>query len=131
MSCAYVIEADHYPDDEGDLTTLVDGKLLTRRIDFINRIAEQLSLPPLDSFYSCSDEFLNGLGFDPIEVADSEQWFDVADGLRWFVAVRNHVLAHQDSIDGAAELIEELTDFLQALRDIAARGGCWRLTLDF
>ncbi len=129
MDLVYFVESD--VESAGDIATAVEGKLLVERIDFLNSIAQNLGLPPLDSYYSCADSFLEEVGVDPAGVADGELWFGTEGGIRWFTVVGNYIKANRSTIDDADELIKELRGFVQAVDEVASYGGRWRLALDF
>ena len=129
MDLVYFVESN--VESAGDIATAVEGKLLVDRIDFLNSIAERLGLPPLDSFYSCADGFLEEIGVDVKGVEDDEQWFETEGGIRWFTVVGNYIKANRSTIDDADELVRELSGFMQAVDEVASLGGRWRLALDF
>ncbi len=129
MDLVYFVESDIK--SAGDIATAVEGKLLVDRIDFLNSIAKTLGLGSLDSFYSCADSFLEDIGVDPSGVADGEQWYGTEGGMRWFKVVGNYINANRATIDDADELVKELGGFLEAISEVAACGGRWRLALDF
>ena len=129
MDLVYFVESN--VESAGDIATAIEGKLLVDRIDFLNSIAKRLGLPPLDSFYSCADGFLEEIGVDLDGVEDAEQWFETEGGVRWFSVVGNYIKANRSTIDDADELVRELGGFQQAVDEVASLGGRWRLALDF
>lgn len=129
MSVAYFIELD---DENLDLATAVDGKLLAHAADDLNALALRIGLEPLDTFLGASDEMLDAFDVDPDTVPDANRWFDAEHGIRWFASMADRLQKFPNAVDDAAALIAELEDFKNVLERVAVAeaGAKWHLAVD-
>lgn len=121
MSTAYYIVLD---DDEPGFDSFVDGKILTKQLRAVNKIAETCGLKALDE-YAFQD--LSEFGGPDIDA----EWFEGSEGVRWTSAVLAHLREHPGSVRDADQVIDDLQDYQRVFEEADKRGIKWHLELDF
>lgn len=121
MSTAYFIVVDQ---EDPDFNSFVDGKVLTKQLDVVNRIASGLGLNSFED-YACQDlsEF-GGPEMEPV-------WFEASEGANWAQAILNRLRDDRKLVGNADAVIEDLEDYLRVFEEAKARGLKWHLELDF
>ncbi len=121
MSVAYFVVLN--VDDPG-FDPFVDGKVFTRHLDRINRIAATLGLPAFEDFGSQDlSEFGGPEGGDT--------WFEPGEGIRWVEALTACLRGDTGLVEECAAILEDLEDYLRVFREADQRGLQWHLELDF
>ena len=74
----------------------VDGKFLSRNLDWLDEVARQLNVPSVSTLISVNPQeasaFFEGEGGDPADLPIlAEEWFDASEGLRTIDALLDHV----------------------------------------
>lgn len=121
MSVAYFIVLDR---EHPGFDPHVDGKVLTRHIEPLQRIADGLGLASFEDF-ACQD--LSEFGGPPME----DKWFDAAEGLAWAQGLRTHLQANPGAIGESDGVIADLDEYIRVFTEAGARGLKWHLELDF
>ncbi len=121
MSTAYFIVLDS--DDPG-FDPFVDGKMLTKRLRAVNKIAKRIGLKELEE-YAYQD--LSEFGGPELEPA----WFDGSEGVNWTSAILQQLRDNPKAIPDIDAVIEDLEDYLSVFEETDKRGLKWHLELDF
>jgi hypothetical protein len=114
----------------------VNGNMLAKESDTLERLAKKSGVTPLLSFFSIDSEEVTSLVGDEGETieklggkAPKEQWFSAEDGLR---TVRALVDSSQRTQSTAGEgLIAELREFERVLVAAHGHGIGWHLGIDY
>lgn len=121
MSTAYFIVLDN---DEPDFDVFVDGKMLTKHLDTVNKVEKSLGLKHFEDF-ACQD--FSEFGGPDMEV----QWFEAVEGEDWASAIVGKLREEPESILDAAAVINDLEDYLRVFKEAEKQGLRWHLELDF
>ncbi len=114
----------------------VNGNMLAKESDALERLAKKIGVPPLLSFFSIGTEELTALVGDEGETvamlgvkAPTEQWFDAEDGL---IAIRN-MMSHLESMElgRSNQVLSNLKDFERVLEAASESGVRWHLAIDY
>jgi hypothetical protein len=121
MSTAYFIVLDS--DDPG-FDSFVDGKMLTRQISVVNKIATDLGLKQFEdyAFQDLSD--FGGPDCEP-------EWFDAAEGKNWATKIFEYLRENPDSVGDVDAVADDLADYVRVFKEAETRGLKWHLELDF
>jgi len=121
MSTAYFIVVNN--DDPG-FDSFVDGKMLTKRIDDVNKIAERLGLKKFEDYaFQDLGEF-GGPDMEP-------EWFDGVEGANWMSLILQELRNNPDTIKDLNAVTEDMEDYLGVFNEADKRGLKWHLELDF
>jgi len=121
VSTAYFIVLDS---EEPGFDPFVDGKMLTKRIRAVNKIAASLGLRQFED-YACQD--LSEFGGPDLEL----EWFDAAEGKSWASRILQHLRENPGSVKDADAVTADLADYINVFQEAEARGLKWHLELDF
>lgn len=121
MSTAYFIVFDS--DDPG-FDTYVDGKMLTKRLDDVNKIAKRLGLKQLEDYAFQDLSEFGGPDMPP-------EWFEAEEGVNWASAILKFIQANLNTVGDLEAVGEDLEDYIRVFQEAAARGLLWHLELDF
>ena len=121
MSTAYFIVLDS--DDPG-FDAFVDGKVLTRQLRCVNKIASELGLREFED-YAFQD--LSEFGGPELQT----EWFDAEDGIRWASAILDVIREDPSRVAQADAVSADLEDYVRVFRQARDRGLRWHLELDF
>lgn len=121
MSTAYFIVLDS---EEPGFDPFVDGKMLTKRIRAVNKVAHGLGLKQFED-YAFQD--LSDFGGPDLE----PEWFDAAQGKSWASGILEHIRENPDSVKDADAVAEDLADYIKVFQEAETRGLKWHLELDF
>lgn len=121
MSTAYFIVLDS---DEPGFDSFVDGKMLTKRIRAVNKIARSLGLKQFEDYAFQDLSEFGGPDMEP-------EWFDAAEGKNWASRILQHLQENPDSVKDAVAVTADLADFVNVFREAETRGLKWHLELDF
>lgn len=121
MSVAYFVVLN--TDDPG-FDPFVDGKVFTKHLDRINRIATAQGLQVFEDFAA---QDLTGFGGPE----NGDSWFEPKDGIAWVVAVAEQLRDDPGAVADTDDVLEDLDDYLRVFREADQRGLRWHLELDF
>lgn len=121
MSAAYFIVLDS---DEPGFDSFVDGKMLTKRVRAVNKIAKRLGLKMFEE-YAFQD--LSEFGGPDIE----PEWFDGTEGANWTSAILQQLRDNPKAVPDIDAVIKDLEDYLRVFEEADKRGLMWHLELDF
>lgn len=121
MSTAYFIVLDS--EDPG-FDPFVDGKVLTRRLPAVNKVAQSLGLKQFEdyAFQDLSD--FGGPDMEP-------EWFDAAEGKKWASEVLHHIRENPATVEDIDDVAEDLAEYVRVFEEAHNRGLKWHLELDF
>ena len=121
MSTAYFIVLDS---EEPGFDPFVDGKLLTKRLPSVNKIARSLGLKQFEdyAFQDLSD--FGGPESEP-------EWFDADEGIRWASGILQHIRENPKAVRDVDEVAADLADYVRVFEEADKRGLKWHLELDF
>jgi|SRR6267143_2666903 len=114
----------------------VNGNMLAKESDTLERLAKKSGVTPLLSFFSIDPEEVTSLVGDDGETIEKlggkvpkEQWFNAEDGLR---TVRALVDSSQRTLSTGREgLVAELREFERVLVAAHGQGIGWHLGIDY
>ncbi len=121
MSTAYFVVLD--TDDPG-FDTFVDGKVLTKRLSEVNKLALRLGLKVFEDYAFQDLSEFGGPDMEPV-------WFDAQEGIRWASMIAKELNQEGNAIKDAEAVIGDLEDFLRVFREADQQGLKWHLELDF
>jgi hypothetical protein len=121
MGTAYFIVLDS---EEPGFDPFVDGKLLTKRLSSVNKIARSLGLKQFED-YAFQD--LSEFGGPDMEL----EWFDADEGIRWASGILQHIRENPTAVKDVDEVAEDLADYIRVFKEADKRGLKWHLELDF
>ena len=132
MSAALYIVLER---DGPEIDSHVDGKALSRNEEALSRLAAELGVTPLMSFFSMSVRDLQADASDlgvEIDVGDApaEQWFEAADGLRTVRALVSHLEHDQEAVAKPERVLSDLRAFADVLMKADATRIWWHLAVD-
>jgi len=113
--------------------TFVNGNLLSKNSDALEKLAKKLCVTSLMSFFSVSKEdvaslFGDSASVDNIPVPD-EKWFSAEDGLRTVNTLLKNLSASRirdsDRVEG------NLREFVRVLELAKSNGIRWHLAIDY
>jgi hypothetical protein len=112
----------------------VNGHALSKESNRLERLAKQIGVRPLLSFFSVSQGELTSLldGADPADLditSEKEQWFSAEDGLKTVRALMDHLKKTQSTDEG--QLINELREFERVLAAAHEQNIGWHLGIDY
>ncbi len=121
MSTAYFIVLDR--DDPG-FDSFVDGKMLTKQLGAVNKVANKLGLKKFED-YACQD--LSEFGLPDSEPA----WFEATEGVKWATAILQKLRDDPGAVKDIEAVIEDLEDYIRVFKEAEKRDLKWHLELDF
>lgn len=121
MSTAYFIVLDN---DDAGFDAFVDGKLLTKHLDAVNRVATGLGLKHFEDYANQDLSEFGGPDMPPV-------WFDAAEGVAWVEAVMGKLRETPLATGDDEAIIDDLEDYRRVFREAGERGLKWHLELDF
>ncbi len=121
MSTAYFIVLDS---EEPGFDPFVDGKVLTKRLGAVNKIARSLGLKQLED-YAFQD--LSDFGGPELEL----KWFDAIEGKSWASGILQHLRENPNAVKDVDEVAADLADYVRVFEEADKRGLKWHLELDF
>ncbi|MGC1276376.1 MAG: hypothetical protein WBC44_21955 [Planctomycetaceae bacterium] len=125
--------------DIPDFDAFVNGKALSAAERPLERVANQLGVTPLMSFFSIDpqeaadfldEEMLDEQGEESIDVPP-EQWFDAGLGLKTVRALRQHLRDDPQVVRNAEAVLSDLDEFEAVLQRAEAAGVRWHLAVDY
>lgn len=121
MSTAYFIVLDR---DDPSFDSFVDGKMLTKQLGTVNKVAEKLGLKAFEDYaYQDLSEF---------GVAESEaEWFGATEGITWASTILQQLRDDPGTVKDIEAIIEDLEDYVRVFNEAEKRGLKWHLELDF
>jgi hypothetical protein len=132
MGVAYYIEVDK---DELDVIGDIDGKAVAKAMDDLTILAEELGLPPLESFMGQSMDDLSDLLGEDIEMEEgidgAEKWFEPAAGIEVIDGLLKAMTEDRKRIKNTTQVTEDLVSYRNALSLAAETGAKWHLAIDF
>ncbi len=121
MSVAYFIVLDS---EDPDFDPFVDGKMLAKYQDEVNALAERLGLKQFEDFLSQD--------LSEFDVPDMDDlWFEPSEGIKWVEVLIDHLKTNPEALPEAADVLEDLEDYLNVFKEAGSRGLKWHLELDF
>ena len=121
MSTAYFIVLDR---DDPEFDSFVDGKMLTRQLRAINKVADKLGLKKFEAYaYQDLSEF-GGPESEP-------DWFGATEGIKWASAIIQQLRIDPEAVKDIEAVIEDLEDYVRVFKEAEKRGLKWHLELDF
>ena len=121
MSTAYFIVLDN--EDPG-FDAFVDGKLLTKHLDAVNQVADDLGLKHFEDYANQDLSEFGGPDMPPV-------WFEPSEGVAWVETLMARLRDKPLSTGDDEAILEDLEDYLRVFREAAERGFRWHLELDF
>ena len=121
MSTAYFIVLD---DDDPGFDSFVDGKMLTRELDSVNRIAANLGLKRFEDYAFQDLSEFGGPDMDP-------DWFDAKEGIDWASQILQRMREDPLAVKEVDGVIADLEDYIRIFEEAGRRGMKWHLELDF
>jgi hypothetical protein len=117
-----------------NLDTYVNGNHLSDETKKLERLAKQIGVKPLMSFFSINPQELNSLLGDasPAELGltpTEEKWFSAEDGLRTIRALTDHFETEHSVAN--APLLSELREFEKVLSAAHQKNIRWHLAIDY
>ena len=103
MGTAYFIVLDS---EEPGFDPFVDGKLLTKRLFSVNKIARSLGLKQFED-YAFQD--LSEFGGPDMEL----EWFDADEGIRWASGILQHIRENPTAVKDVDEVARQADRMLQ------------------
>src|SRR5258708_28258619 len=114
----------------------VNGNMLAKESDTLERLAKKSGVTPLLSFFSIDPEEVTSLvgdGGETIErlggKATKEQWFNAEEGLRTARALADSLQRRQST--ARARLVGELRDIERVLVSAHEQDNGWHLGIDY
>src|SRR5260221_13820390 len=109
--------------------TMIDGKMLSRAEDLLQREATSLGVRPLMEFFSMSPE--EAADFLESDISEGEipaqQWFSAEEGLRTVRALLSRIDASLEW----SHAKDDLLAFERVLNEARKHGVRWHLAVDF
>ena len=133
MSAAYYIVLEK---EDIDFCTFVNGKALARDADRINRAMKSAGLPRLDDFISFGGEEMEAMAED-FKVDDmpdwytGEHWFKANEGIQWIGSIRKLIQSKVDVVRELDAVLADLQEYENVLKQAAAIGAKWHLSIDY
>ena len=121
MSTAYFIVLDK---DDPEFDAFVDGKILTKRLRQVNKIARKLGLNQFEDYAFQDLSEFGGPDLEP-------QWFDAEEGVTWASSLLTYIQENPKSVRDAEDVGQDLEDYIRVFREAATRNYRWHLELDF
>jgi hypothetical protein len=117
-----------------NLDEFVNGKCLSKELKTLEKLANELGVKPLMSFYSTNgDDVRSVLGDEsPEELGikiPPEQWFKAEDGLQTIHALLNHF--EKSKSPSSKKLVSDLREFDRVLSAAQQHQVHWHLAVDF
>ena len=121
MSTAYFIVLSH---EEPGFDAFVDGKMLTKQLRAVNKVARGLGLKQFEdyAFQDLSD--FGGPNLEP-------EWFDAVEGKVWASTMLEHIRENPKAVKDADAVAADLSDYASVFEEADKRGLKWHLELDF
>jgi len=114
----------------------VNGNMLAKESDALERLAKKIGVRPLLSFFSVSPEEVTSVAGDEEETierlggkAPREQWFNAEDGLTTVRKLISH-LEHL-KLDRSDQVLSNLKEFEKVLETAGQSGVRWHLAIDY
>lgn len=121
MSTAYFIVLDR--DDPG-FDSFVDGKMLTKQLGAVNKIANELGLKKFED-YAFQD--LSEVGGPELE----PEWFGATEGIKWASLILQQLRDNPGAVKDIDAVIEDLENYIRVFKEAEKRTLKWHLELDF
>jgi hypothetical protein len=121
MSTAYFIVLD---DEEPGFDSFVDGKMLTKHLRRVNKIAKKLGLKQFED-YAFQD--LSEFGGPDVE----PKWFEGKEGVDWASLILADIREDPSAVADSDAVCQDLDDYVRVFGEAATRGFRWHLELDF
>lgn len=121
MSTAYFIVLDS---EEPGFDPFVDGKMLTKQLCAVNKVARSLGLKQFED-YAFQD--LSDLGGPKLEL----EWFDAAEGKSWATRILQYIRENPETVKDVNAVAADLADYVSVFEEAEKRGLKWHLELDF
>lgn len=121
MSTAYFIVLDH---DEPGFDAFVDGKMLTKHLDEVNKAAREKGLKQFEDYAFQDLSEFGGPDLEP-------EWFDASEGVQWASSILAFIQENPNFVGDPEAVVLDLQDYVRVFREAAARGFRWHLELDF
>jgi hypothetical protein len=126
----YIILENKIP----NLDEFVNGKCLSKELDTLEKLAKELGIKPLMSFYSTNgDDVRSVLGDEsPEELGikiPMEEWFTAEDGLQTVRALLTHF--EKSKSRSSEKLVSDLREFDHVLSAAQQHQVRWHLAVDF
>jgi hypothetical protein len=132
MPSYYIVLERTIPNFDG----YVNGNMLSKESDTLERLAKKSGVTPLLSFFSVDPEEVTSLVGDEGETierlsgkAPKEQWFDAEDGLSTVRALVDSLQRMQST--AGERLVAELREFERVLVAAHEQGIGWHLGIDY
>lgn len=129
MGTAFYITLDQEIDGLDHIAE-INGKFLSRASELLDLHAGHLGVKPLMSFFSQSPDDLSEFLPESDDTAE-ETWFCASEGLKTVRAFEEFIIQNPDLIDRSHEVINDLRQFSEILKQADEKGIKWHLSLDF
>ena len=111
----------------------VNGKFLSRNLDWLDEVAHKLTVRSLSSLISVNPEeaaaFFEGEGADPADLPfRAEEWFDASEGLRTIDALLEHTKSLRPDDQ---QLLRDLIDCQRLLDRLRKENIRFHFAVDF
>ena len=130
MSAAFYIVLEQ---ENPGFDWMVNGKVLSRHGEELERVAKSLSVTPLMEFFSMSPDEIAGIMEDAGGDAstmdlEDEQWYEASAGLTTVRALRQYAAEHPDDLP---DVESDLAEFEVVLKSAEAHGVKWHVAVDY
>lgn len=113
-----------------DYISVTDGKFLSRASERLDLYADHLGVKPLMSFFSQSPDDISEFLSESDDTTE-ETWFCASEGLKTVRAFEEFLIQNPDLLDTSPEVINDLRQLSEILKQADEKGIKWHLSLDF
>src|SRR5215469_7236995 len=128
MPSLYIVLEKKIPNSD----TFVNGNMLSRNTEELDKLAKRLKVTPLMEFFSPSKgELASVVGDEEVEniTLPEEKWFMAEDGLQTVGALLSGL--GKSRLSGDARVESELREFITVLELAKSNGVRWHLAVDY
>lgn len=113
-----------------DYISVTDGKFLSRASERLDLYADHLGVKPLMSFFSQSPDDISEFLSESDDTTE-ETWFCASEGLKTVRAFEEFLIQHPERVDRSTDVIADLRQFSEILKQAESRGIKWHLCVDY
>ena len=127
MGSALYISAKRKP---RNFDLLVDGKALAKAEEKLGVVCARIGVKRLMDFFGMSPDEVADMVGEEVPNAAPEKWFEPKEGLATVRALRRFLEAGTESVEGSANVIEDLRQFERVLSYLEEKKIPWHLAID-
>lgn len=113
-----------------DYISMTDGKLLGQASYVLDLHAGHLGVKPLMSFFSETPDDLSEFLPESDDTAE-ETWFCASEGLKTLRAFEDFLIQNPDLLERNNDVIADIRQFSEILKQAEVRGIKWHLCVDY